>query len=166
MGDTESMFNQLIGYLKIQEEIIGRFITTGEEQLEALRNNNLEELDKTVCDQRSHGIKMEKIEQRRLLLQASLEKVLCLEKGATLSMLIPFAPDSLQSCLKDLLSNLNKKIGELKEINSLNSSLIKNTLLLNDKLINIFNPDKSITYDPNGGIESRTKKVSVLNRSI
>lgn len=166
MGDTENTFSELLRLLKIQEEIIDLFITTGKDQLKALRSNNLAELNKTVCEQQSLGIRMEKTEQQRLLLRDSLERTLSIESGATANSLIPYAPGTIQPGLEKTLKCLNTKIKELKEINSLNSCLIKNTLMLNDRLLNMINPNKSITYDPKGGFNNKREKVSVLNRSI
>ncbi|HOV79654.1 MAG TPA: flagellar export chaperone FlgN [Bacillota bacterium] len=167
MAGTESLFRQLVDCLNEQEEILERLIASGKRQFKALRINDLEGLNKTVGEQQSDGLKMEEAERRRLAVQALLEEELFIGRGAsTLKGLVLFAPDSLKTALQIKLGVLNNKLNELKEINSLNSRLIKNILLLNERLLKLLAPEGAATYDPKGGLEGKAKKLSVLNKSV
>lgn len=168
MDDVTGLFDQLCGCLKTQEEIIDRLIAAGEAQLKAVKENNIIDVNETVKEQEACAAVMEETEQQRLLLQSSLEEVLKVEKGLSLSKLLPFAPESARPPLQQLLEILKKKMASLEEINTLNAALIKKALLVNGRLIQILHSGPSTTYGVKGEIESKSQSQprSVLNESI
>ncbi|OPY58796.1 MAG: FlgN protein [Pelotomaculum sp. PtaU1.Bin035] len=169
MSNTAGLFEKLYNCLKSQEEIIDRLITAGEEQLRALKENNLDDLNKAMREQESCAAEMERTEQQRLLLQASLEEALKIDKCVTLSKLLPFAPEAIRISLQQLLKDLPKKLASLGEINALNAALIKKALLVNGRLIRILyflHSGLSTTYGIKGEIENKSQPRSVLNKSV
>jgi flagellar biosynthesis/type III secretory pathway chaperone len=171
MSNTAGLFEKLYSCLKSQEEIIDRLIAAGEEQLRALKENSLDDLDKTVREQESCIAEMEKTEQQRLLLQTSLEKELNMDKGVTLSRLLPFAPETVRTSLQQSLELLRKKMASLGEINALNAAVIKKALLVNSRLIEILQSGFSTTYTTTYGIKGeidgkKSQLMSALNKSV
>ena len=166
MNDVAGLFNQLYDCLKSQEEIIDRLIESGKAQLMAVKKNSLNELNITIKEQESFASEMEKAEQQRLLLQKSLEKALNIDKGVTLSKLLPYASVQVRASLKQFLEVLQKKAASLDEINALNATLIKKALLVNGRLIQILHSGRSTTYGIKGEIESKSQLMSALNKSV
>lgn len=166
LKDASGLFIQLQSCLKIQEELIDRLILTAEMQLEALKRNDLKTLKKTVQEQEAHAFEMEKTEQQRLIVQSSLEKALNIDQGVTLDNLLHFASVTLRDSLQETLAIMRKKVNILKEINLLNSTLIKKIMSINGKIMQILNSGMQTTYGLKGELGSNLQHTSVLNKSV
>ena len=166
MDDTESLFNQLQECLKAQEEIVDRLIAAGETQFEALRKNNLGELNKATREMEACSAAMERAEQQRLLVQHSLEEALKVAKGMTLSKLLPFAGESIRDPLQQQYFAMKEKVTNLSEINMFNTILINKAQMVNGSLFKFFYAGSSTSYGVKGVIENKLNPISLLNRSI
>jgi len=166
MADAAGLFDRLYQCLVEQEKIIDRLITIGEDQLEAFKENDLIRFNKITAEQKVFAAQMEKAEEERLLIQVYLESRLNVEKGATLSQLLPYAPEPVKASLKEVLVVLRHKMQNLKEINSLSSAMIKRILMVNSRLIQIINASVPKTYGLKGEIQGKLHFASVLNENI
>lgn len=166
MDRTAGLFKELCGCLKSQEAIVDRLTDLAQSQFAALRENSLEDLQKTVNGQESCAAEMEAAEQRRLFILGSLEKALDLEKGVTLSKLLPFARGPERSCLQQLFGALQEKLKNLQELNSVNAGLIKRSRLVNGRIIRIMSSGTATTYGLKGEVRSDLKQAASLDRSV
>ncbi len=164
MVDVIVLFERLQGCLKNQLDLLDPMITVGEAKSRALRNNRVDDLNEAVKEQESYALEMEMAEQERLLIQESLEKALNIDRDSTLTRLLPFAAEPVRSSLQKLLISLQKKIKTLKDINSLNSILIKKARLVNNRLMQILSSGVPPTYGQKGEIENGLKHISVVNK--
>lgn len=166
MSDTASMFKQLYNCLSSQEAILDRLAGLGQAQLDALRQNNPGELARLVAEQEACAADMEQAEAQRVSLLDEMSSRLSLEKGVTLSKLLPFATGPVRLHLQQLLGILQEKVRVVQELNTINSALIKRSQQVNDRLLKVLSSGTVATYGQKGEVRADRAQVSVLNHSV
>lgn len=166
MAEADSLFQQLYRCLAEQEEIIDRLITAGEDQLQALRENNVGRLCEITGEQEAWAAQAMKAEERRLLIQGSLESELNLQKGAAMRELLPHAPAGMKASLEEVYKSLRRKVNDLKEINSLCSAVVKKALLVNNRLVQILRAGVPVSYGQKGEVKDQLQQRTFLNESV
>lgn len=166
ISNRPDLFMQLYDCLKRQEEILDRLTALGQAQLAALRRHSLEELGLTVQEQEACATEMERAEEQRLLLSGELEQALNLQRGVALTELLTFATGPVRGSLQQLLPAIKEKIKTFQDLNTLNSTLLKRSQHLNNRLIKILSSDTATTYGLKGEVRSGLKQMSVLNKSV
>ncbi len=166
MADTDRLFQQLHRYLGEQEEIIDRLVAAGEDQLRALRDNNLDRLGAITGQQEAWTAQVKKIEERRLTFQGALESELNLQQGATFNEILKHAPVEVKASLEQSCGLLRRKMADLREINDLCSAVIKKALLVNNRIIQILNAGGPGNYGQKGELKNQLQYRPVLNESV
>lgn len=162
----EPLFFELTGILQQQRDLVAKMLTTAEQKNIALRDNNLDELNNTVQQLTKLTLDMAKLDPKREEIQVRLEQVLGLERGATLTQMLPQAPLELQTHLKELQSEIKEDFNKLREINEINGVLTNRALQVNSALLKIFNPGNSQTYQPTGSVKQTAKGIEMLNKTV
>ncbi|KUK82209.1 MAG: Uncharacterized protein XD97_0480 [Pelotomaculum thermopropionicum] len=166
MADTDCLFQQLYRYLAEQEEIIDRLAAAGEDQLQALRDSNLDRLYEITGQQEAWTVQVEKIEEYRLTVQGTLENGLNLQQGATFKEIIKYAPVEVKASLEQSYGSLRRKMADLRELNSLCAAVIKKALLVNNRIIQILNAGGPGNYGQKGELKNQLPYRPVLNENV
>lgn len=135
--------------LEKQNYLLLELLNLGEEELEALKTDNLTSLQAITTKQQSLSETLAKLEQERLVLQAYLAKENQLSEGFTLKDLVKLdLPGSQEIELigKTLADNFLK----LKDLNETNNLLIRQSLGLINKVLGALAPKQGTTYGQTG----------------
>jgi flagellar biosynthesis/type III secretory pathway chaperone len=166
MTATDRLFQQLQRHLREQEEVIDRLVAAGEDQLQALRDNNLDRLYEITGQQEALSVQIRKNEEGRLAVQGMLENGLQLPPGTTFKELIAHAPVVMKTPLEQLYGSLRRKMADLKEVNYLCAVLIKKALLVNNRIVQILNAGGADNYGQKGELKKQLPHRPVLNESV
>ncbi|HHX51305.1 MAG TPA: flagellar protein FlgN [Clostridia bacterium] len=146
-----------------QNRLVEELLRWGQEELEALTNDDFGRLMEITRKQQFFGEELKDLEEKRLATQKSFQDVLGLEPGASLEELIEHQPD-LPESFKKLADLLRKNFRELQELNELNSLLIKQSLAYVQKVMNALGAGQSV-YQPDGTLEAKARK-TVIDKSV
>lgn len=156
--------DSLQAVLEQQNLLVLDLLRLGEEELEALKTDNLPALQEVIVKQQSLSESLAKLEQERLELQAYLVKEAQLPEAFTLKDLaesgIPGSQE-IVSLGKTLADNYEK----LRELNETNNLLIRQSLSLINKMLSIFAPQNGTTYGRTGQVSANSSSVK-LDKSV
>ncbi|MGI6552549.1 MAG: flagellar protein FlgN [Clostridia bacterium] len=147
-----------------QNRLVEELLRWGQEELEALTNDDFGRLLEITQKQQFCGEKLKALEQKRLASLEKLQNILGLEPKASLEELIKQQPDLPESFTK-LAEILRKNFRELQELNELNSLLIKQSLAYVQKVMNALGGGQAV-YQPDGSLEAKTTIKAVIDKSV
>jgi hypothetical protein len=127
MGMADSM-EQLIIVLKNEEEIFRDYIELAKKKKEIIIAGHVKELDSITKVEQEMIIKMGKIDHIRTSIIGNLLLELGIKSVKNISELVKYLPEEVGIKVTELRNRLEENIKEIKEINELNSSLIKQSL--------------------------------------
>ncbi|MEW5954403.1 MAG: flagellar protein FlgN [Bacillota bacterium] len=160
----EELFRRLLDLMKQQDELMERLLQAGGRQQDALRANNIMELNSAVTAISELARQLTGIEKDRLAVQREAEANLGLPKDSTLQALLTVAPEYLRDELKDRRRLLRCKTDLFKDLNSVNQLMVKNALRLNHYMIKTLLPPEE-TYGGNGTLTG-ARANTLVNKTI
>lgn len=158
------LFEELYSCLVEQEEVVGKLIECGNKQAEALRLNDLGEINRAVRDQVYWTERLGAVGKKQLEIREGIEYSLKLPPGTYLSNIIAAAPDEMKNKLIEIVNILSDRMQELKDVTEANRILTSQGLRLYTRLLKVINPEKNKTYGKTGEIADFDG--SVLNREV
>ncbi|MDS1029506.1 flagellar protein FlgN [Bacillota bacterium LX-D] len=148
-----------------ENEVVEELLNLAEQELEALKIDDLQSL--TTITQKQHKICQELtgLEKERLQLQTVLSSTYNLQPNFSLTELIAAIPENQQ--LAALGQKLKRNYTSLKELNGINSLLIKQSLSLTNKILGALMPNrKPVVYGQSGTYENSIPKTIKLDKSV
>ena len=133
-----SHIEDLIKVLKSEEEIYSKILKVSNKKTEMIADENIEEIEK-ISKQEEEYIKQARLlEYKREDYITAIEKSLNIEKISDISSLLNYVKDEdLKKELKDTQIDFNNTLGELKKVNLINNTLIKDALEYIDLSLNL-----------------------------
>jgi len=150
--------------LERQNHLVLELIRLGQEELEALKTDNLAALQAVIKEQQPLGEALAKLEQERLDLQACLAKEHNLSPGFTLKDLAEHQVPGSEDVIL-LGQTLADNYLKLKDLNETNNLLIRQSLSLINKMLSVFAPQNSTTYSRNGHVSTNSSSLK-LDESV
>lgn len=149
------MFASLTRLLDRQNQLVSQLVSLAEEELLALRGNNLEDLQAITSAQAQASRELSKLEDERMQVQEELARLFNLgDNRATLLDVLPYAPEEAHAQLQSLTASLSQNFSRIKELNRLNKLLIQHCLSYVRYMRSAFWPQQDVTYDASGETSS------------
>ncbi|HHU31889.1 MAG: flagellar protein FlgN [Zhaonellaceae bacterium] len=150
--------------LERQNHLVLELLRLGEEELEALKTDDLQALQEVIKDQQSLGESLAKLEQERLELQDYLAQKYNMPKGFTLKELAESQVPGSQEIMP-LGQTLADNYSKLQELNETNNLLIRQSLSLINKMLSVFSQQSGATYGPSGQVSANSSSLK-LDKSV
>ncbi|HEY9062167.1 MAG TPA: flagellar protein FlgN [Pseudobacteroides sp.] len=159
----DSIFNELIVTLDQELDIYKEIFSTSTEKTAVIVDGKVSELEKIVQAEQKLIIKITQIENQREIIIYKMSKALKMKTDEiNLTKLIEMTDGPLKDKLLERQEGLNKLICGLKELNDLNSKLIRNSLDYINFSLNLFADAGS--QDNNYGIDGEKSSVKSESR--
>jgi len=162
----ETNWAELEKVLRQQHDLTGRLLDAARTQNTALRQNDIDALNRIIADIHKLNARMQQLEQQREQIQGRLEDAPGLTSGATLQSIAAKAPGNLSFRLLSLRREMRHRLEELQQLVKLNSLLTRNALRLNGALLNVFRKPGGATYGNNGRVQDTGHPASTFNKSV
>lgn len=163
------MENSLLLLEKILEKqnyLVMELLRLGEEELEALKVDNLKQLQDIMQRQQPLSEELFQLEKERAQLQQELAREFNLEEQLTFQVLADAKIAGSEKVVA--MGNLIRdNFMKLREINETNNLLIRQSLSYINKMLNLVAAKQSSTYDNNGQVNNTAGKTNLkLDKSI
>ncbi len=155
---------QIKHLLEEQNQIMKQLIQVGEEQLEALKIDDIEHINATTSKQETLGRMLALKEKERRETAYALGKQLNID-NIKLSDILNIVNDKERIKLNELSQEIITNQEKLHDINETSKLLLRQSLHYVQKIMDSIDPPENKTYGSSGQIE-RKNNISSLNRSI
>lgn len=145
--------------------LVKKLLALAEDELEALKTNDLKKLQEVVSQQQFYSDELFELEKKRMVLQGQLAQEYGLEPNLSLKELLAsqlLERENLEEVGSELLDNFAK----LKEANELNNMLIRQSLAYINKVLKAVLPQGQATYSPRGEINTTEALNVKLDKSV
>ncbi|WP_366923014.1 flagellar protein FlgN [Metallumcola ferriviriculae] len=150
----EQTFEELMGALKKEREIIDELVELAETETQLLINSDVQGLMQLVNTQQQAGNKLANLEKERLVLEKRLAGELSFEdENVRLTELIKAAGVSVPAGLQFLAEGMKKRYYQLGALNETNKLLIKQSLGYANKMLSVILPQRKTTYQESGAVK-------------
>lgn len=150
---------ELIHLLEQQEALIKRLIALGREQTRALREDDLNALQRLMEEQEGLSQKLHSLERERMALVEKLAPELSAAGSTTIKNLLAQEGPHRER-LATLAARLHASYVELKELNEINRRLIQQTLAYVNRVLAAWRSQETI-YDRSGRLEGVGESANV-----
>lgn len=162
---TTNSLKEYKNLLLEHDSLVAKLLELAEEELEALKANDLKGLQKVISQQQRLSDELFDLEKKRMALQAQLAEEYGISPHISLRELLASSLpgiDELEEVGQRILDNFNK----LKEVNELNNLLIRQSLAYINKILKAVLPQGQATYSPSGQINN-TEPVNIkLDKTV
>ncbi len=155
---------QITQLLEEQNQIIKELIQVGEEQLEALKIDDIEQINATASKQENLGRMLALKEKERREIAYTLGKELNID-NIKLSDILKIVDEKYRNKLNEISQEIITNQEKLHDINETSKLLLRQSLQYVQKIMNCIDPPENKIYGSSGQIE-RTNNISSLNRSV
>jgi hypothetical protein len=156
-----SVIGRLIEVLEQETKIYDDLLKISRDKTDIIVEGKVSELENIVKLEQSYILSMSKLENVREALVEKLSSTLGLDASEmTISTLTNYANDECVKKLKTCQMTMSTLLNDLKDINSTNSKLIKNSLEYIDFSINILTAADAAnnTYENTGQVKGSKKR--------
>jgi len=163
----ESLFQDLKNTLEKQLKTMKLLLNTAREHNRALRQLDINLLISTLKKEEELAATLSRQDQARKNTTSGLAKKLGLPDDASLSQFIAIAPSGIIGELNAIRESIKSMALELEETNTLNESLTKQAMQVNDMFLRIFTQTgKQQSYSPAGKKVEENLKLSLLDKQV
>lgn len=145
----EELLVELADLLEAQNNLMERLCRLGREQLQALRRDDLAELQRITAEQEALSRELTELETRRLALQERLAAGLNLRPDFSLRELLGM-PLAGAARLRQLAAQAAENTAQLRDLNEVNRLLINQSLAYVNRMLQAVQPREKPTYGPGG----------------
>ncbi|MCL5056549.1 MAG: flagellar protein FlgN [Actinobacteria bacterium] len=162
----ESLFLELKNALELQMHTMKQLLDTAREHNRALRQLDINLLNSTLKKEEELAATLSRQDQARKSTTSGLAKKLGLPADASLSQFTDLAPSGIIGELNAIKESIKSMAMELEEINTLNQSLTKQAMQVNDMFLKIFTQTGKQAYSPAGKKVEESLKLSLLDKKV
>jgi flagellar biosynthesis/type III secretory pathway chaperone len=155
--------NDLIQVLQGQESVIAELLSLADEQLQVLKNDDIEKLSEITVQQEEKGRRLALLEKKRCEILAAYSQEVGKEIHH-LSELFNHIDSEDKDALQKLAFEIKEKHEKLAETHELNRVLLKQGLLYANRILSCFNPEKSV-YGKTGNMQ-KTSSSGIIDKSV
>jgi len=161
-----SFLDLLIDCLVREDGIMAGLYSACEEQMAALRDNDVEAIEKAVKRVNNLVTGLTAAEEERRQIQAALDIELGLSAGSTLADVLRHTSGKTKETLTTLLKKMRSKADLLREVNKINAIMTRRALTLNRLMLSAINPEEGLTYKVDGGVGQGSYKKMLVNKTV
>ncbi len=148
----EGLFAALTDLLSRQNQLIIQLIQFGREELDALKNNDMERLVAITRLQEDAGQQLAALEADRVSVQQRLAGELNMDPGITLRQVLPYAGAN-KADLERISQELQENYARLQDLHEVNRLLIRQSLGYVNRLLKAMTGPEGLTYTSTGQVE-------------
>ncbi|MDF9409133.1 flagellar protein FlgN [Pelotomaculum isophthalicicum JI] len=156
----------LVDCLTREDGLMAGLYSVCEEQMAALRDNDVGAIEEAVKRVNSLIADMTAAEEERQRIQAALDTELGLSPGSRLADVLPYASGEIREKLDILLKGMRSKADLLREVNKINAIMTRRALTLNRIMLNAINQGEGLTYGVDGGVGQGSFKKLLVNKTV
>ncbi len=156
--------NDLTDVLKKQKNTIEKLLELSEDQLQALKADDIEKLSEITAMQEENGRKLALLEKKRRDIITVYSKKTG-ENIKTLNKLFKYIDDKDKTAVQKLADEIKEKHEILKQNNELNRILLKQGIAYTNKILSCFSKNENKVYGKKGEVENKNIARS-LNKSV
>jgi flagellar biosynthesis/type III secretory pathway chaperone len=145
---------EVSGLLKIlnqQNSLIEELCGLADEQLQALKRDDLDKIKSITSHQEYIRRQMAVLEERRRLIIEEYSRTIGVEIKHFSELMLYTSSDDLDE-IQRIRDEIIDRCQKLKEENELNALLLKQGLKYTEKLLGVLNPNKSFVYGKSGDV--------------
>lgn len=159
----EHLFKTLITLLSRQNQLTQSLIQVGQEETEALKQNNLDMLTRLTRQRAELSHSLLEAERERVGVVTEIASALDLSGEITVSRILEHSPSAGE--LQTVAQSLRENCRYLQEINETNKLLIRQSLGYVNKLLQYLAPEDQLVYNSSGQVGGEGRS-SLVNRTV
>jgi flagellar biosynthesis/type III secretory pathway chaperone len=159
----------LIGIIKREEALLSDFLDLLEEQKSLLVKNETESFELTVIKQETLIEQIRKLEEKRISKVRRIARDLEVkESELTITRLVELSLGTVSSELRQHKQSMNGLVGRIRRANQVNQYLIKRSLNINHRTIDILIDEnlRDVTYEKDGKLHGQDRRSLMVNKTL
>ncbi len=159
----------LIDIIKREEGLLNDFLELLEEQKTLLVKNNTDSFETTVRKQEELIEQIRKLEDQRIGKVRKIARDLEIkESELTITRLVELSLGTVSSELRQHKQSMNGLVGRIRRANKVNQYLIKRSLNINHRTIDILIDEnlRDVTYEKDGKLHGQDRRSLMINKTL
>ncbi|GBE30307.1 flgN protein [bacterium BMS3Bbin04] len=159
----------LIDIIKREETLLNDFLELLEEQKGLLVKNETETFEATVIKQEALIEQIRELEEQRIAkVRKIAENLEVKESELTITRLVELSLGTVSNELRQHKQSMNGLVGRIRRANQVNQYLIKRSLNLNHRTIDILIDEnlRDVTYEKDGTTHGQDRRSLMINKTL